>query len=869
MFISNIKIKKTSVYSSFINTTIAAYAFTVFVVFSICSPSYSMADEVQANLIQVIDTSNYPSPDPAGIVYLPSEKKLLMTDSEINEMSWLFPTDQINAFKIDPTTGGVVANGRYSTISFSDEPTGITVNPNNHHCFISDDTGSKSIYEIDPGTDGVCMTPDDIVTSFSTSAFGSNDPEDVTFGQGFLYIVDGVLDTIFRVGPGTNGLFDGVDDIVTSVNLSSLGVTNPESIYYDATTDTLYLIDASGQFVIQITPDGQLVRTIDISIASPKKPSGIAMIPPSNLGDSIIVYMTARGWDNDSDPNENDGKIYVMEIPPFTQGNSAPIVSAGADQSITLPNPTTLAGEVSDDGIPTSTLTSYWSVVSGEGEVTFENDSDPQTTVSFSVAGNYVLRLTASDGELQSYDEVTINVALQNGQYVLSRRIEASNDDAEEKADGHVSIASSDLELVYDGSYQTVGMRFNNIEIPQGSTITAAYIQFQADEVKSTDTTLTIEGELSANAAGFVKENMNISSRPRTNASVNNWSPTPWLSVGEAGTNQRTPDIQPIISEVISQNGWVSGNSLAIIISGTGERVAEAYDGDQNGAPLLYVEYSYIPGNQPPEVYAGEDQSITLSDSAYLVGEAFDDGIPGSTLATSWSKVSGEGDVTFSNINDAQTTASFSDAGDYVLRLTANDGELIGFDDISITVTQEGAQTLTRRVESSTDDAEEKAGGRVTLYSSDLELVYDGSYQTVGMRFNNIDIPQGSTITAAYIQFQVDEVKSTVTTLTIQGEKSANAAEFAKENLNISSRPLTEAQVNWNPDSWLVVGEAGSIQKTPDISTLILEVTSQGDWISGNSLAIIITGTGERVAESYDGDSEGAPLLYVEYTLSN
>jgi len=30
-------------------------------------------------------------------------------------------------------------------------------------------------------------------------------------------------------------------------------------------------------------------------------------------------------------------------------------------------------------------------------------------------------------------------------------------------------------------------------------------------------------------------------------------------------------------------------------------------------------------------------------------------------------------------------------------------------------------------------------------------------------------------------------------------------------------------------------------------------------------LVIIITGTGERVAESYNGDPNGAPLLHVEY----
>ena len=37
--------------------------------------------------------------------------------------------------------------------------------------------------------------------------------------------------------------------------------------------------------------------------------------------------------------------------------------------------------------------------------------------------------------------------------------------------------------------------------------------------------------------------------------------------------------------------GWSSGNALALIVTGTGERVAEAYEGDQAGAPLLHVEY--------------------------------------------------------------------------------------------------------------------------------------------------------------------------------------------------------------------------------------------------------------------------------------
>ena len=76
----------------------------------------------------------------------------------------------------------------------------------------------------------------------------------------------------------------------------------------------------------------------------------------------------------------------------------------------------------------------------------------------------------------------------------------------------------------------------------------------------------------------------------------------------------------------------------------------------------------------------------------------------------------------------------------------------------------------TARVSVSTDDAEEGASGSMLLTSSDLELVYDYGDQTVGMRFNGVDIPQGATILNATVQFQVDESNSGPTSLTIEGQ---------------------------------------------------------------------------------------------------
>jgi hypothetical protein len=169
-------------------------------------------------------------------------------------------------------------------------------------------------------------------------------------------------------------------------------------------------------------------------------------------------------------------------------------------------------------------------------------------------------------------------------------RVSASSDDAEEDTSGNMDLTSSDLELIRESTDQLVGMRFNNMPIPQGATIVSATIQFQVDETTSETTTLTIQGQDIDNAPTFTSSNGNISSRARTTASVG-WSPPPWNSVGQAGPDQRTPDISAVIEEIVARPGWSSGNSLVIIITGSGKRVAESYNGVSSAAALLHVEY--------------------------------------------------------------------------------------------------------------------------------------------------------------------------------------------------------------------------------------------------------------------------------------
>ena len=101
----------------------------------------------------------------------------------------------------------------------------------------------------------------------------------------------------------------------------------------------------------------------------------------------------------------------------------------------------------------------------------------------------------------------------------------------------------------------------------------------------------------------------------------------------------------------------------------------------------VIVHPGTLPSNQAPTAHAGSDRSLTLPSAASLSGTATDDGLPsGSSLTYAWSKISGPGNVTFSAVNLAATSASFSVAGTYVVRLTVSDGSLHGSDDLTITV---------------------------------------------------------------------------------------------------------------------------------------------------------------------------------------
>ncbi|WP_158544439.1 PKD domain-containing protein [Blastococcus sp. TBT05-19] len=852
-------------------------------------PTAASAATLEATVVAARDTSVWerPSPDPSGITYDPVRRQLIISDGEVDEMA-LYAGTNLFLSSLDGTQAPDFPGG--TTLPHSNEPAGVSYRSADGTLFVSDDDKDR-IFSFEPGGDGRHGTGDDTVTSFSTrDVIGNSDPEDVAVdmdvtANGHVLVIDGTDKEVFDYGPGDNGVFDGLapdgDDTVTSFDVSRHGALDPEGLVYQPQRGTILVLDDASEKIYEVNRQGALLNVVDIAPVGARKTAGMTLAPASDGSGRQNLYVVARGYDNDFDPNENDGMFYelAVDFPPVPDAppNAAPTADAGPDATVIAQSDVTLQGSVSDDGLPNppGATSATWRTMSGPAQAAFADPSAATTAVSFPEPGLYVLRLTADDGQLVDSDEVRIAVRRSDGSGVFDVPLRAGSDDAEGRF-RQTFVDGNDLELVTDGtSNQQVGLRFAGVPVPQGATVTSAHVQFSADEVTTGAADLLVQGEAADDTEGFTSDAGSVSSRPRTEASVA-WQPAPWSTVGARGIEERTPDLTSIVQQIVSREGWAEGNAMTFVLTGTGTRTADAYEGGPQNAAALHVEFAApLPANTAPTASAGPDVSVERDQPATLAGTVSDDGLPsGSTLAARWTQLSGPGTATFADASAASTTATFSAAGTYVLRLTADDGELTGTDDLTVDVVEPPvvapvpvSGSVDVPVRAGADDAEERVNGSVYTSSGDLNLAVDGTRtQTIGMRFAGVEVPRGATITAAHVQFQADEVDSGATTLRIAGQAADDAAAFTATLGNISARPLTGARVEWAPAEWTTLKERGPAQRTPDLSAVVQEVVDRTGWSDGQALALVVTGSGTRTAEAYEGGAARAPVLHIEFS---
>lgn len=140
------------------------------------------------------------------------------------------------------------------------------------------------------------------------------------------------------------------------------------------------------------------MRSISRSSRFVSKPTCYIAIAIASLG--LAACGGGGGGGNDSPPPSGPAN------PP--PANTAPTVSAGDDQTLTLPtNSADLSGSASD--AENNTLTYEWTASPADG-VTFDSASAAATRVTFTSAGTYTLTLTANDGTTTGSDTVQVIV---------------------------------------------------------------------------------------------------------------------------------------------------------------------------------------------------------------------------------------------------------------------------------------------------------------------------------------------------------------------------------------------------------------------------------------------------------------------------
>jgi len=138
-----------------------------------------------------------------------------------------------------------------------------------------------------------------------------------------------------------------------------------------------------------------------------------AAIP--NYASNVLIANTHPGAVNWFTGLVDDVRFYrralnQSEIQSLAAQNFAPSVAAGPASPATNSVPVALNGLVIDDG-KGGPLTTHWDKMTGPGDALFANSNLVATTVTFSQAGPYVLRLSATDTQVEMSSDLVVNVS--------------------------------------------------------------------------------------------------------------------------------------------------------------------------------------------------------------------------------------------------------------------------------------------------------------------------------------------------------------------------------------------------------------------------------------------------------------------------
>ena len=433
-------------------------------------------------------------------------------------------------------------------------------------------------------------------------------------------------------------------------------------------------------------------------------------------------------------------------------GNQAPMLNllspAGGHANLSTPR-LALVAEADDDGLP-GPLTVSWTHVSGPAGVAFANPQAATTDAMFPADGDYVLRLTADDGELSRAVDVYVTVDFAPPTLPLDGLV--LRYDLDETGGTHVPDTSglgnhgAIVNLaqgewmpdggVIDGAYQIqtppsiwnwVNGRIHvstNLPATPQQTITA-WVRQEFDSTRPTMDVAHINGmdfffnheHRQIGVRTYYQEETpegNGNFNTRTHSGTHTLPPKgSWMHVAVTfdGTDTGNAPKFYLNGEELNMPNPVMGGTggypyMARMHSGfqstVGARAMYPTQGMHDGTIDQFLVYDRVLdaddirrvyesnlGNFAPVVDAGPDLETETGETIALQGSVHDDGLPfgPGALTIAWSKLNGPAGPSWEDISSPTTEVTFVNAGIYTFRLEAFDGALTSYDIVTVTVT--------------------------------------------------------------------------------------------------------------------------------------------------------------------------------------
>jgi len=179
------------------------------------------------------------------------------------------------------------------------------------------------------------------------------------------------------------------------------------------------------------------------------------------------------------------------------------------------------------------------------------------------------------------------------------------------------------------GTDLMLGIRFQDIRIPKGATVTSASLEFTPTASRSGAVTWTIKGHNSSNSSLIITSPNNLGARAQTTATAT-WDVPDWTAEDPIATTDTssTNTLKGVIQEIVNRSTWCGGNSLTLLITApagtTNERLAYSYEGSPSKAPKL--KYTYDAGANPTGCFGKSEnsQAAVETDDAEQSGSVVD-----------------------------------------------------------------------------------------------------------------------------------------------------------------------------------------------------------------------------------------------------